>query len=333
MFFLEVQEKVPVEFTQVYSRAMKVAEIRITEAILFKLGLLSLVNFSAREYNKTGLQNCTFENLTWGIYAQDISTYDVNIANSFFKNVAQAFATGTASGKVNITNGKGEKLSYWIFLHKTGGIEVTIDQASINNVPNASFAHRYLDKQEYERRAEKPEVSSYTGDYDERKNSLRHDPFIDNTYIQSIKKQNDYDSTLIYLKRELQNELREIDFSDSDVSNVKLHIRRSITLCYLLADSLMTDFDWEFGVKSFISDEALRKKIVNQCLWNPDQLAILELSTPNIFWGNSGNMRAVFTKLKISLADRIFRENLHIFRDWLEALAETEKSMQELSKP
>jgi uncharacterized protein (DUF1778 family) len=31
---------------------MKVAEIRITEAILFKLGLLSLVNFRAREYNK-----------------------------------------------------------------------------------------------------------------------------------------------------------------------------------------------------------------------------------------------------------------------------------------
>jgi hypothetical protein len=30
---------------------MKVAEIRITEAILFKLGLLSLVNFSAREYS------------------------------------------------------------------------------------------------------------------------------------------------------------------------------------------------------------------------------------------------------------------------------------------
>jgi hypothetical protein len=30
---------------------MKVAKIRITEAILFKLGLLSLVNFNAREYN------------------------------------------------------------------------------------------------------------------------------------------------------------------------------------------------------------------------------------------------------------------------------------------
>jgi predicted ABC-type ATPase len=31
---------------------MKVAEIRITEAILSKLGLLSLVNFNAREYNR-----------------------------------------------------------------------------------------------------------------------------------------------------------------------------------------------------------------------------------------------------------------------------------------
>jgi hypothetical protein len=30
---------------------MKVAVIRITEAILFKLGLLSSVNFNAREYN------------------------------------------------------------------------------------------------------------------------------------------------------------------------------------------------------------------------------------------------------------------------------------------
>jgi hypothetical protein len=37
--------------TKIYSRAMKVAEIRITEAILSRLSLLSLVNFNAREYS------------------------------------------------------------------------------------------------------------------------------------------------------------------------------------------------------------------------------------------------------------------------------------------
>lgn len=39
----------------IYSRAMKIAEIRITEAILFKLGLFRLVNFNAREYNSVAL--------------------------------------------------------------------------------------------------------------------------------------------------------------------------------------------------------------------------------------------------------------------------------------
>jgi hypothetical protein len=302
------------------------------EKVIFKGKADSKKNISGiYPSNNASLRDCTFENLTWGVYAisGSNSIYDISITSSSFQNVAQAFAANEERGKVNIVNGKGQKLYSWIFLHKAGSMTVTIDQASINNTSNAGFAHRYLDKQGYDRRGEKTEISKYIDDYDQKKDSLRNDPFIDNTYIQSIKRQNDYDAALVQLKRELQNELREIDFSDSDAFDMQLHIRRSITLYYLLADCL-SDFDWEASVKRFISDETLRKAILYQCLWSYDQLAMLELSTPNIFWGNSDNMRTVFTKFDVSLADRIFRDNLYIFRDWLEALAGTEKLMEKL---
>jgi hypothetical protein len=281
--------------------------------------------------NNTILRNCTFEGLTWGIYAMDIATYDIYVTNTSFQNVAQAFAANKANGKVSITDGKGEKLVYWVLLHRAGDIKVTIDQSSINKVPDAGFAHRYLEKQEFARRGEKAEVSKYIDDYNQRKNSLGNDPFIDTTYIQSFRKEKDSSTALLQLKRELQKELKEIDFSDSDLSDVQLHINRSATLYYLLAECL-SDFDWKRGLKHFISKEQLQDQIVDQCLWSSDQLAILELSTPNIFWGNTDSMRTVFTKIDVSGVDRIFRENLHIFRDWLETLNEVEKLMEELRK-
>jgi hypothetical protein len=264
----------------------------------------------------------------------DNSTYHINIVNSSFQNVGQAFTASEASGKVNVVNSKGEELAYWAILHEAGDIKVTIDQASINNAPRAGFAHRYLEKQYFERRAEKAEIFKYIDDYDQRIKSFIDDPFIDIPYTKGVTKRKDYTTTLLHLKNQLQKELKEIDFSDSDLSDAQLHIRRSVTLYYLLVQCLReNDFDWKRGLKHFIpNDETLQDNIVWQSLGNSDQLAILELSTPNIFWGNSDSMRAVFAKIDVSSLDRIFRENLHIFRDWLEILDETRKLMEELSK-
>lgn len=291
-----------------------------------------------RPSTKTKFTNCTFENLIWSVSTIGSAAYDLEITECTFKNTGQALAVNqdTSKGKALITNSRGENLGYWVILHRDNSMVVTVDQKSINAAKGTIFYHKLTEKLEDGRRYGESVLEKYAKELMERENLVGKSIVILDEYMESLKKRKQTDLlSLLTTVRYEQRDLPEIDFSDSDLSaqEIKENINRHVTLYAFLAMlPLETQQDiWEDALRNFVKDENIVQVVGGKPLLYDHEPAMLGLVTPNIFWGDTGNVRDAFiNKIKISTPDQNFRNRNQAFRDWWIAAISMEGQMDKI---
>ena len=137
---------------------------------------------------------------------------------------------------------------------------------------------------------------------------------------------------------ELGRKLRAIDFSGDD----KKAIDECLKLYALLASAPVASIFWTDGsivpalffafsvetINGIISDKNLIMPMIYGFA-NSTELAPFAKIDARISWGSTGNVRDTLCGVSQNL-DRIFRKNLHRLQDWLSALDEARKNLQEL---
>ena len=287
----------------------------------------------------TTFTGCTFEDLTWGVYAVDVAAgYALTIRNCTFKDVSQALAMNdTSSGaRASIENCKGENVGYWVFQHGTGSsiMYVTVDQATIDSYYGSDYYHRAVEALDSNNAYSSTQFQTFGEDLERTFKALP-----EGARRRIIKEQSrSWDDIRIYAMSELNRKLRSIDFSKDS----RKDIEECVELYALLASAPSARlFSYDGSIANFqllaMLNEAISGMVSDKNLTMPilrgfidsTELAPLTKTGARISWGNTGNVREVLSRISQN-PDRIFRENLHRLQDWLAALEDARKNLQEL---
>lgn len=286
---------------------------------------------------KTTFTSCTFDDLMWGVYATDSAAdYRLTIRGCTFTGVFQALAmNGTNSGaRASIENCKGDNLSWWVFQHGPGdyNMYVTIDQSTIDSYGGSDYYHRAVEALTSNNAYNSTQFQTFREDLERTFKAL---PASARQLI--IREQSrSWDEIRVYAMTELQKKLR-----DSDPVSRK-NIEECIGLYALLAsapvagilgiDGSIVDFQLfavlDKTINGMVSDKNLIRPLIYGFI-DSTELAPLTKVGARISWGNTGNVRTALGKISQN-PDRIFRQNLHRLQDWLTALEDTRKNLQEL---
>lgn len=147
-----------------------------------------------------------------------------------------------------------------------------------------------------------------------------------------------WDDIRIYSMTELGRKLRAIDFSGDD----RKAIDECLELYALLASAPIASIFTGEGDISASKGNALCGETIRDTLGdknlimpfvyafaNTFELAPFTRTGARISWGSTGNVRDALCGVSQN-PDRIFRKNLHRLQDWLSALDEARKNLQEL---
>lgn len=286
---------------------------------------------------KTTFTGCTFDDLTWGVYATDSTAdYSLTIRNCTFTGVSQALAmNGTSSGaKASIENCKGDNIGWWVFQHGPGdsNMYVTVDQATIDSYVRSDYYHRAVEALSFNNAYNSTQFQTFKEDLERTFKAL---PASARQLI--IREQSrGWDEIRIYAMTELQKKLR-----DSDPTSRK-NIEECTVLYALLAsapmagilgiDGNIVDFQLFAVLDKTISGMVSDKNLIRPLIYgftDGTELAPLTKVGARISWGNTGNVRTALGKVSQN-PDRIFRQNLHRLQDWLTALEDARKNLQEI---
>ncbi len=287
----------------------------------------------------TTFTGCTFENLTWGVYALDSGAkYDIKIKGCTFKNISQALAMNKTSPKAKaaIENCKGENVAYWVIRHSAGEdvMYVTVDQSTIDSCAGSNYYHKVTDALNNNNAYNSKQFNTLIEDVERAFKAL---PEGAKSIIREQSK--GWDDIRIYSMTELGRKLRAIDFSGDD----KKAIDECLELYALLASApvasifridgsivplLFFVLSGKETISGIISDKNLVMPMVYSFI-NSTELAPLTKIDARISWGSTGNVRDALCRVSQN-PDRIFRENLHRLQDWLSAIDEARKNLQEL---
>ena len=281
---------------------------------------------------------CTFENLYWGVHTVDGGAdYDIKIQSCTFRNVFQALSMSETSSKAKavIENCKGKNVAYWVFRHSAGEEEmyITVDQSTIDSFSESDYIHSV-------------NVSNPDNDYSSNQLETFGEDLArafkalpEGARKLIVQKQSlSWDDIRIYSMTELGRKLRAIDFSSDD----RKAIDECLELYALLASapiaSVFTDEgDISASQGNAICGETIRDTLGDKNLIMPFvyafantfELAPFTRTGAGISWGSTGNVRDALCGVSQN-PDRIFRKNLHRLQDWLSALDEARKNLQEL---
>ena len=288
---------------------------------------------------ETTFRNCVFEDLTWGIYAIDSTAgYSLKIRNCTFRNVSQALAMNytSSSARASIENCKGENVGYWVSQHGKGDsiMYVTVDQSTIDSLNGSDYYHEAVDGLDSKNAYKSIQFQTFKEDW-----SITFKALPEGARRKIVREQSrGWDGIRVYSINELNKKLRKIDFS----TDSRKDIEECLELYALLAsaplarvlglDGRVVDFQL-FGllfetVRGIVSDENLLGPMIYGFA-DSTELAPLSRIGARISWGNTGNIREALSRVSQN-PDRIFRENLHRLQDWLTALEEARKNLQEL---
>ena len=301
---------------------------------------------------KTTFTNCTFEDLTWGVYAVDSTAgYNIIIRNCTFKNTAQALAVNasSSSARASIENCKAEGLYYWVFQHGTGTsiMYVTVDQATIDSYSGSDFYHRAVETLSVGNAYNSPQFYTFSEDLSRSFKALN--PETRKTLIRERSERGwfsetarSWDEIRIFAMNELTKKLRDVDLSDKNHKAIDECMSLYALLAYAPVSHLFSPEGNIVESKVFalcediIKDCVRDKNLTRPLIWaffDSAELAPLTRTGARISWGSTGNVAQALASQKVDQTpDRVFRENLHRLQDWLTALDETRKNMQEIRR-
>ena len=287
----------------------------------------------------TTFKDCTFENLNWGVHTVDgRAEYDIKIQGCTFKNVSQALSMNAtrSSAKASFTNCNGDDVGYWVLQHGTGNdiMYVDVDQSTIESFSGSDYYHKIIDALDSNNTYNSRQLYTLIEDLDKTFKALPEGA--KNLIIREQSR--NWDNIRVYAMTELGRKMRAIDFSGDD----KKAIDECLELYALLASAPLAK---TFGIGRSVADIQLLellgetiqgiisdKNLVRPMIYgftNPTELAPFAKTAARISWGSSGNVREALCRVKQN-PDRIFRANLHRLQDWLTALDEARKNLQEL---
>ena len=301
---------------------------------------------------KTTLTDCTFENITWGVYAVDSTAdYNIIIRNCTFKDTAQALAVNDSSSgaRASIENCKADGLYYWVFQHGTGTsiMYAAVDQATIGSYSGSDFYHRVVDDIKPGNEYNSPQFYTFSEDLSRSFKALNAETR--KTLIRERSERGwfsetarSWDEIRIFAMNELTQKLRNVDLSDKNHKAIDECMSLYALLAYAPVSHLFSPEGNIITSKVFalcedvIKDCVKDKNLTKPMIWaflDRAELAPLTRTGARIYWGSTGNVAQALASQKVDQTpDRVFRENLHRLQDWLTALDETRKNMQEIRR-
>ncbi|MBO5491804.1 MAG: hypothetical protein J5974_00580 [Pyramidobacter sp.] len=291
--------------------------------------------------------DCAFEGVRECISTCSQSDYRVNITNCTFNNSVMALSVSNynSHGKVSITRCEGN-VGYWTVIH-TGSstTRVFIDQETIDSNPESDFYHKIVEGLSDTDAYNDTQFSSYLENCNSHFSKLSADA----KKLVEKEKGKGWDAIRIFAMGELQKGMREIDFQDSGVSprEIKERIDRCLNLYTLLAvapvSSILSSegkFDnnliYNFcadTLSSFVKDKNLIKPIIYSFFY-VRELSAFSCASDCISWGNTGIVQEALASPQIvnNTPDKVFRENIHRFQDWLSAWDVARDNMKKLQE-
>ena len=286
----------------------------------------------------TNFNGCTFEDLTWGVYAVDSSAnYEIYLEKCNFKNVSQALAVNNSSknAKAWFSKCSAEDLSYWVFQHGTGFdnvMYVDFDEETVSEYARSDFYHRVVENLDTGNSYDSEQLKNFIEDLQRCFKRLPDDV---RKFVLS-KKFSDWDEITLYSVNELRKKFR--DFPSRE------NVNECLALYALLASAPIHelfdpngDINQEFLktacaeiLSNSVRDEKLLFPLVEAFL-DSTELAPLSRTGARISWGKTGNVRDALAKIN-QTPDRIFRDNIHKLQDWLTALEDVKNDLRDFQR-
>lgn len=297
--------------------------------------------FGCRPGISTVFTACVFENLDAGVYASSSSAkYDINIHGCTFRRVSQALAMDRTNpnAEASIEKCRGHRLGWWVSQHGMGDdtMYVTVDQATVDSYKGSDYYHKAVEALENGNAYTSNELRGFLKDLEERFSALPEGA----KRLITREKSRGWDGVRVYSMIEISRKLRAIDFSGKDMSAADecaglYALLASAPVAGIFGNDGNIDRSQLFALyEETMSGMVNDKNLVRPLIWgftSDAELGQLTRTGARISWGESGNVRRALGKISQN-PDRIFRKNLHRLTDWLMALDETRKNLEEVSR-